>query len=343
MGFFNKYIRTPFLASIIALAASNSYAQSRTTITETFDSGEPSKSYYKEHTDKWAFKNSRLEAEEWGNTSGRSTFFFNDQLYDLRSNRMCLEVIIDGTDPAYSTDNRGLVFSGDPIGGTYYEFQFVNKIGEPAQFGVRRQSPGFNKTYFYLLEGGEDGNLPEGVIIKGGPNKLKICCDLQGEDFYINDTLIADDISGIPALSGYIGVMFLDSSNPSDPVHSATIKFDDYKIESDSQGGGGQDSLTPHIPDLFLRGDSNMDRRIDIADPIHVLNHLYANGSLDCPDAADANDDGRIDISDPIAILYNRFSDLLLPPPNISGKGMDLTNDLLQKCNGYGENPWENQ
>ena len=85
-----------------------------------------------------------------------------------------------------------------------------------------------------------------------------------------------------------------------------------------------------------------MDRVVDISDVIHQMNYLFLDGpSLECPDAGDVNDDGRVDISDPIALLFNKFGDLKIPPPNIGGKGMDLTYDSLQKCNGYGDNPWQ--
>jgi hypothetical protein len=81
----------------------------------------------------------------------------------------------------------------------------------------------------------------------------------------------------------------------------------------------------------FKRGDANQDSRIDIADPVSVLEYLFAGrpgGS--CQDAADANDDGSLDIADPIAILMYLFATpgQGIPEP-ISRPGQDPTSDTL--------------
>ena len=57
------------------------------------------------------------------------------------------------------------------------------------------------------------------------------------------------------------------------------------------------------------RGDSNGDGAMDISDPIHVLNFLFAGGAPPvCSPVADANADGRLDISDPVAALNFLFA-----------------------------------
>lgn len=59
---------------------------------------------------------------------------------------------------------------------------------------------------------------------------------------------------------------------------------------------------------IFVRGDTNLDLEVDIADPIKVLDYLFRGGEeLECPEAADANRDGAIDLSDPITILVYLF------------------------------------
>ncbi len=59
---------------------------------------------------------------------------------------------------------------------------------------------------------------------------------------------------------------------------------------------------------IFLRGDANIDRQIDVSDPVSVIEFLFlGRESLPCDDAADANDDGRIDISDPVTLLEYLF------------------------------------
>ena len=51
-------------------------------------------------------------------------------------------------------------------------------------------------------------------------------------------------------------------------------------------------ALSSCLGTRFVRGDSNGDGAIDIADAIAVLSYLFAGGrALDCDDAADVNDD----------------------------------------------------
>ncbi len=55
---------------------------------------------------------------------------------------------------------------------------------------------------------------------------------------------------------------------------------------------------------VFLRGDSNDDREVNISDALHILAALFGAGAvLTCEDASDANDDGRVDLSDPLELL----------------------------------------
>lgn len=61
---------------------------------------------------------------------------------------------------------------------------------------------------------------------------------------------------------------------------------------------------------LFIRGDANRDRTINLADVIAVLHHLFAGSSsahLPCPDAADLDDDGKIQLTDAIGLVSYLF------------------------------------
>ena len=79
---------------------------------------------------------------------------------------------------------------------------------------------------------------------------------------------------------------------------------------------------------LFLRGDGNLDRSVDLADAATVIQFL-AGGTNQCPDALDTNDDGAIDIADPIYNLSLQFSGGPLPPAPYPGAGPDPTEDVL--------------
>ncbi|OQC21888.1 MAG: Peptidase family C25 [Planctomycetes bacterium ADurb.Bin069] len=87
----------------------------------------------------------------------------------------------------------------------------------------------------------------------------------------------------------------------------------------------------------FVRGDTNNDGRLNIADAIHLLTYLFDTGEgITCDDAADVNDDGKIDIGDPIKMLAYLFAGDRLPPGTTPGQIQeDPTPDQLD-CIFYG-------
>jgi hypothetical protein len=87
-------------------------------------------------------------------------------------------------------------------------------------------------------------------------------------------------------------------------------------------------SLPP--PDIFRRGDSNDDGKVNIADPIHVLNFLFRGGPTPrCQKAADADDSGSLNITDPIFLLGYLFSGGRPPPAPFPACGVDSTGDAI--------------
>jgi hypothetical protein len=104
-------------------------------------------------------------------------------------------------------------------------------------------------------------------------------------------------------------------------------------------GGVGQPEFTD-LPVLvtktpFLRGNVNGDERLNLSDPIFLLNRLFFAGDLPhCDDAADANDDGRVNISDPIYLLAYLFQGGPKPPEPFPDLGDDPTADSLD-CKAY--------
>jgi hypothetical protein len=69
-------------------------------------------------------------------------------------------------------------------------------------------------------------------------------------------------------------------------------------------------------PGEFRRGDANGDARVDIADPIWILNELFAGGPASpCADATDANDDGVESVGDAVLLVEYIFRGSGVPPP----------------------------
>ncbi|MCA8960358.1 MAG: VCBS repeat-containing protein [Planctomycetes bacterium] len=79
-------------------------------------------------------------------------------------------------------------------------------------------------------------------------------------------------------------------------------------------GNGATDTLEIYAEpgvavEAFIRGDTNADLAVDIADVVALLNVLFVPGTspLECDQAGDANDDDHLDIADAIAILDRLF------------------------------------
>ncbi len=80
----------------------------------------------------------------------------------------------------------------------------------------------------------------------------------------------------------------------------------------------------------FIRGDSNGDGAIDIADPIGILGTLFQSQPTACLDAMDANDDGAVNIADPVNLLDVLFGTAgAVPPAPFPACGDDPTADTL--------------
>ena len=65
----------------------------------------------------------------------------------------------------------------------------------------------------------------------------------------------------------------------------------------------------------FVRGDSNQDRNVDLADGVFTLNWLFLDGlTPECFDAGDANGDGSLDLADPVYVFSFLFLGGRRPP-----------------------------
>lgn len=89
-------------------------------------------------------------------------------------------------------------------------------------------------------------------------------------------------------------------------------------------------NLPPPPTEQFIRGDSNDDGSVNIADVIFFLNSLFTPGSATpgCRRTGDTNDDESLNVADAIFILNSLFvpnSDPVPPPNTMTGCGIDPT------------------
>ncbi len=80
----------------------------------------------------------------------------------------------------------------------------------------------------------------------------------------------------------------------------------------------------------FIRGDSNMDGNVNMADAVYTLSFLFANGTPPvCFDAADTNDDGAVDVSDAVNMFQHMFAAGPSFPAPYGVCGVDPTPDAV--------------
>ncbi len=124
---------------------------------------------------------------------------------------------------------------------------------------------------------------------------------------------------------GYIYILDLKAR-----YDSSTMDWPMYQHDPWHSGQYGFVPDNRPVLKKFIRGDSNINGKVDLSDAVHILNVLFkAQGELSCEDAADANDDGVIDVSDAVFTLIFLFrGDVNLPQP-YPQEGGDLTDDFL--------------
>ncbi len=165
-------------------------------------------------------------------------------------------------------------------------------------------------------------------------------CELDGDGVaHLQWTNGAADYDGIR--------IFIDGSDQP----AATLAGDTTSYDSAALGPGSHTiEVEPHIgerraaaamcavgdgDEQFVRGDSNDDADVNIADAVYILQNLFANGpAIVCPDAADANDDEDVNIADPVYLLQWIFANGPVPPAPGPGPacGPDPEGDALGTC-----------
>ena len=84
---------------------------------------------------------------------------------------------------------------------------------------------------------------------------------------------------------------------------------------------------------LFVRGDANLDHRVDIGRSEGVL-HLFAGEPVTCLDALDTNDSGSLEITDAILLLDHLFRGGVAPSEPHPYAGEDPTPERATAATG---------
>ena len=86
----------------------------------------------------------------------------------------------------------------------------------------------------------------------------------------------------------------------------------------------------PDASDEFFKRGEIPKLRIDIADPVAIVNVLFAQRPGRCHDALDADDDGALALGDALRILQYLFEGAAPPPAPFPAPGPDGTDDDLR-------------
>jgi hypothetical protein len=79
----------------------------------------------------------------------------------------------------------------------------------------------------------------------------------------------------------------------------------------------------------FKRGDANANGKVDVADAVTILSHLFLGKMRACEDALDISDNGKIDIADAVRLVGYLFGGSPRPPEPFLECGDDPTLDAL--------------
>ena len=111
-----------------------------------------------------------------------------------------------------------------------------------------------------------------------------------------------------------------------------SLSRDERAAARASRCGSEEETLVAELiaEPTFLRGDTNGDGGVDLADSVAGLSFLFAGAQAPvCPDAMDANDDGVLNMSDPLMALSMLFSGGDPLPHPSEEAGTDPTPDSL--------------
>jgi hypothetical protein len=156
----------------------------------------------------------------------------------------------------------------------------------------------------------------------------------------VKDLIMADH--GDDLENDVTAVRFLIERMPDVLVEVHLAQGSDLPAFAGGELPGLVPTLPPEVgPPVFQRGDASPDKRLDISDPMNILNFLFAKHAateVSCLDAADVNDSSRVDVSDAVYLFNFLFGSGLDPASPHEMCGADPTPDALD-CEFYADCP----
>lgn len=178
---------------------------------------------------------------------------------------------------------------------------------------------GRNTDYIAVLMNEGDGTFAPQQIFVTGPRPNSVAAgDFDGDG--LPDVAVANWSLDNPSLATF-SVLFGDGEGGFPEIAHFTPPGGFLKITALAVGHFNSQG--------FVRGDVNLDDRVNVSDVIHLLRHLFVGWSIRCQDSADANDTGTLDVTDAVVQLEFLFLNGPAFPPPYPQAGIDPTPDEL--------------
>ena len=165
-------------------------------------------------------------------------------------------------------------------------------------------------------------NNPSGTGVTGrlfiNDQEIDMATIAGDDDIGVTRTVVADILEG-----DTVDLALTPEGIDGDRGDGADGSFNWFKVVGEVTEG-----------ELFIRGDTDTNGRMELTDAIGIFNFLFITGVAPlCFDAADADDNAAIELTDGIRILNVLFLGFgQIPPPGFRDCGSDPTEDAFPAC-----------
>ncbi len=198
--------------------------------------------------------------------------------------------------------------------GLEHDGDVITGVGEPTIEGTVAgdiTSGGFSKSEFVdpARNEGRNGLVSAVVLSFTQPIKLDPAVD---QSILIATYVSADGVTVAEGESVSTDLTYANGLRGSGQPVDTVLTVEGATVDAVPGVGTGTTvclvDVPPIVIDVFIRGDSNDDGKVDIADPIWTINMLVRSGPASpCMRAGDSNGDGMVDLSDAMYTIEYRF------------------------------------
>lgn len=188
------------------------------------------------------------------------------------------------------------------------------RFGEPGQLGLNP----------VLVVGGRQYDLATRVQVTGTTGKFRHIRAVGSWGWHVSGIITANRVASLSVQENIMAALNEALSPP--PDGAVFLRGAEEEIVLTGSYVTGDP--------LFIRGETNHDGIVDLADVIPLLLRIFLDAQLSCLSTADVNDDGRIDVADPIYLLQYLFLRGPAPAMPFPECGVDQTEDDLT-CTAY--------